>query len=144
MKTEGIHRVVLAVRDIDEARKRYTELLGIEFRDLGVQEQLGVHIMINWESQFEIMSPTDTNRREGKSLARFLEKRDEGVYLICFNVGDAEAAAKMAEEKGIRITARVEGTMDDRFRVKEVVLHPKDTGGPMIMMVQSSPVSSAG
>ena len=140
MKTEGIHRVVVAVRDIEEARKRYTELLGIEFRDLGVPEQLGVHIMINWDSQFEIMSPADTDSQEGRALASFLEKKGEGVYLICFNVGDAEAAATMAAEKGIRVMGRAEGTMDDRFKVKEVLLHPKDTGSPMIMMVQSGPV----
>ena len=47
MKAKGLNRVSMAVKDIREASKRYSDLLGIRFWDAGVHDGFDVHAMVS-------------------------------------------------------------------------------------------------
>lgn len=134
MRTEGINRIVVAVEDIQKARKRFAELLGIEFWHSNVAHKFGLRAMVSWDGGLELVSPIDPQ----SSAARFLKKKGEGILSVAFNVKDIEEASIMAQEKGIRITDRIDlGDEVRGFRLlKEVALHPADTHGVAILLFQ--------
>ncbi|MBS7250144.1 MAG: hypothetical protein KIH08_06085 [Candidatus Freyarchaeota archaeon] len=67
-----------------------------------------------------------------------MEKRGEGLYAIVFKVPNIEEAAAELEKKGVR---RV-GTLD-LGALKEVMFHPKDTHGVMIILAEYREVHPA-
>ena len=134
MKTGGVDRVVIVVRDIEKASKSYSELLGISFWDAGVREDFGVRAMVSWDGGIELISPTDAN----SEAARFLEKRGEGLFGVIFKVSDIGEARARAEEKGFCVTGEVDCGLPAGFKVfKEITLHPEDTHGIVVALVQS-------
>lgn len=134
MQTKGIARVVIAVRDIDTAAKRYSELLDISFWDGGIRDDYGLRAMVSWDGGIELISPTDAN----SMVAKFLDKRGEGLFGVIFKVGDIEEARARAEDKGFRVMGEVNSGLPDGFKVfKEITLHPKDTYGIPTTLMQS-------
>ena len=134
MKAKGVNRVLIAVRDVEEASKRYSSLLGIRFWDAGVQEDFGVRAMVSWEGGVELIAPLDTDSR----VARFLEKNGESIYGVAFNVTDIDRAVTAARQKGIRITHTIDQDQSGKFKLfKEVCLHPAYTDGIFMLLVQS-------
>lgn len=130
----GVDRVVIAVRDIEVAAKRYSELLGISFWDGGVRSDYGLRAMVSWDGGIELISPVDNN----SMVARFIEERGEGLFGVIFKVGDLEEARARAKAKGFRVTGDVETGLPDGFKVfKEINLHSKDTYGIPTTLVQS-------
>ncbi|MFC1944731.1 VOC family protein [Chloroflexota bacterium] len=134
MKTEGIQRVVVVVRDLDEAVKRYSELMGMDFIDFGAQEGFGVRAMVSRDWSVEIISPIDPQ----SAAARHLEKRGEGVIGVAFMVPNLDEAKDNAVGKGVRVLDEVDfGSVDIWKSFKEVMLHGGETHGVPIILVQA-------
>ena len=130
----GVDRVVIAVRDIEAAAKRYSELLGVSFWDGGVRSDYGLRAMVSWDGGIELISPIDNN----SMVARFIDKKGEGLFGVIFRVSDIEESRARAEAKGFRVTGDVDTGLPDGFKVfKEINLHPKDTYGIPTTLVQS-------
>ncbi len=136
MKAKGINRVIIAVRDIDEAMKRYSDLLGLSFWDAGIQEKWSVHARISWEGGLELVMPLDSK----SPIAKFLDKHGEGLFAVAFNVTDIDRATATARNKGIRVTDDIDRDESGIFQMfREMVLHPRDTGGIQMLLVQTKP-----
>ena len=136
MKAKGVNRVIIAVKDIDEATKRYSDLLGISFWDAGIQEEYGVHASISWEGGLELIMPLDSN----SAIAKYLDRHGEGLYGVAFKVTDIDRAATAAKDKNVRITGEIDEDQSGRFHMyRELVLHPADTGGILMLLVQTKP-----
>ena len=136
MRTEGINRIVVAVHNVEKASDRYSELLGISFWDAGVQEEFGLRALVSWDGGVELVSPLHPQ----SDVAKFLERRGEGIYAVAFNVRSVEEARAMAKEKGIRVTQELGWNDADRFKVvKEIVLHPADAHGVPIILFEGQP-----
>jgi methylmalonyl-CoA/ethylmalonyl-CoA epimerase len=134
MKTLGLDRVVIVVKDLDKAAKRYSELLGTSFWDAGVQEKQGVRAMVSWDGQIELMSPVSAQ----SGAAIFLEKKGEGVFGVAWKVKDIDEAAAQMTKKGFQIMERFDFPDAPGFKLfKEIVLHPKETNGIFPILVQS-------
>jgi len=130
----GVARVVIAVRDIDTAAKRYSELLGISFPHSVIRDDYGVRVKVSWDGGIELISPIDNN----SMLAKFIEKRGEGLFGVVFTVSDIEEARARADKKGFRVTGDVDSGLPEGFTVfKEITLHPKDTYGIPTLLLQS-------
>ena len=57
---------------------------------------------------------------------------------MALNVVDIDKAVSTARKKGIRITGTVDREQSGRFKLfREVFLHPSDTGGVFVLLVQS-------
>lgn len=133
MKIEGIHHIVIAVRDLKKAEAFFSNLFETTFDDLGAVEQVGVRSMMSPEG-IEIMAPLTPE----SELARFLERRGEGVYAVSFRVDNPAEAGADAERKGVRVIGEIKteqlGTR--YFNIEEILLHPKDAYGVHILLTK--------
>lgn len=119
----GLDHIGIAVKSLDEALEIYENILGLEVDKIRVVEEQRVKMafLLAGETKIELQEPTD---KEGP-VARFIEKRGEGVHHIAFTVADIEAALQELKDKGIAV-------VDEKPRIgaegyKIAFLHPKST-----------------
>jgi methylmalonyl-CoA/ethylmalonyl-CoA epimerase len=136
-KTIGrLNHVVLAVRDLDKAEAFFSRLFDVKFRSTGEHRDVGFRT-IYCENNLEIISPT----RPDSDVAKFIEKKGEGVYAVGFRVPDAGKARAKAEAMGIRVVgdmtpADMDGGDVPETDVREIWLHPKDCFGMYLILPQ--------
>lgn len=144
MRSEGINRVIIVVKDIDKATKFYSELLGVSFQDAsGTNPEFGVRSMVSWDGGIEICSPADTQAEVAKELATYLKNRGEGVLAVVFNVKDIDEATSIAMKKGVNIIRRTdyrEGKVKGFKQITEVHLNPADCHGVYVDLFKGEPM----
>jgi methylmalonyl-CoA epimerase len=123
-----IHHLGLAVRSLEEATSFYRDALGLvlsgteEVRDEGVR----VSFLPAGEARVELLEAIGKD----SPIARFLEKRGEGIHHVCFEVPDLEAALSSLREGGaelIQPEIRV-GAGGDRI----AFVHPRSSHGVLV------------
>ena len=132
MKTLKIDHIGVAVKSIEEVAKVYTELLGLEMHGIEeVQDQkVKVAFIPVGESEFELLEATDPE----SSVAKFIEKRGEGIQHIALRVDDIEKALEELKQKGVKL-------IDEKPRygaggAKIAFIHPKSTNGVLIELCE--------
>nr|MDO8082537.1 VOC family protein [Candidatus Freyarchaeota archaeon] len=133
MKIERIDRVVIAVKNLYEAMKFFSDLLGIKFDPTGSSGEQLVRAAYS-PSGIELMEATQPDSPVGK----FVEKRGEGLYAVVFKVPNIEEANAEFERKGIRNVGKL-----DLGALKESMFHPKNTHGVMIILAEYEDVHPA-
>ncbi len=125
MDLSHIEHIGIAVRSIDEAKKYYEKVLGLEcYATEEVKDQkVKTAFFKVGQTKLELLEATDPE----SPVAKFIEKRGEGIHHIAFAVDSADEALKSVEEKGIR-------TIDKKARkgaegLDIGFLHPKSTFG---------------
>jgi len=74
----------------DDARRKLTELLGIDdWDDVGDGDE-GIYIWISWKSGIELICPT----REVPAFEKHLAAHGEGFYCLVFGVSDLDRAVE--------------------------------------------------
>ena len=73
--------------------------------------------------------------RPDSPVARFLDTRGPGIHHLAFEVGDLEAEMERVRALGIRLLAEAPKAGADGKRI--VFLHPKDTAGVLVELIQS-------
>ncbi len=131
-----LSHVVIAVRDNEKAQKFFSEFTGAKFRKIGENKEVGF-ISVIGDNRLEILSPT----RPDSDVAKFIDRRGEGIYAVGFNTPDAGKARVRAEQMGIRVVgditeADLGGGMGHGRGMREIWLHPKDTFGVYILLTQ--------
>ena len=118
-----INHIGIAVKSIEDGVKLYTDVLGLKVKKIEIVEEQKVKTAIIpvGESKIELLESTDA---EG-IIAKYIEKRGEGIHHLALEVSDIQQALETAEEKGIPLIDReprigVKGT-------KVAFLHPKGT-----------------
>ena len=134
-----VDHIAIVVRSIKEALQVYEGALGLELTDVKeVPEQaVRVAFLPVGESEIELLEPltTDTSTKlgTGGGVAKFLEKRGEGLHHICFEVEDIEAALRDLAARGIRL-------IDEQPRRgalgRVAFLHPKSAHGVLIELIE--------
>jgi methylmalonyl-CoA/ethylmalonyl-CoA epimerase len=100
----GICRVILAVRDLDDAVAVYRDRLGIATRLYGTDSARGVRIAVCTPASggaIELRSPTEERTSAGRELAAFLRDRGEGMYALVLESSDPTATVSALRAKGI-------------------------------------------
>ena len=128
-----IDHLGIAVRDLESAVSRWRDVLGLAVVHREVVEDQGVEVakLPVGESAVELICPTS----DRGSVARFLEKRGEGIHHICFEVPDLAAALARLRDAGARLideTPRV-GAGGDLI----AFVHPVSTGGVLTELKQA-------
>ncbi len=120
-----IDHIGLAVHSIDEARKFYENVLGLECERIEeVQSQkVRTAFFTIGETHIELLEPTDPS----SPVAKFLEKKGEGIHHIGYLSDDIENQLEQAEKNGCALInpEPVEGAGGKRI----AFLHPKSTHG---------------
>ncbi len=98
MKVKEIDHICFAVRSLNEARKVYEGIMGLEpaCEYIAPEESIRVVRYYVGSVAVEIMEPTDSTCE----VARFLERRGEGFFLISYRVDDVEDALEELHAAG--------------------------------------------
>ena len=131
-----IDHVAIIVRDIEQALTFYRDTLGITPGE--IKEVPGEQVRIAFlpmggpgGSEIELIEPIVPD----SSLARFLEKRGEGLHHICLEVENIDAALAEMQEKGAAV-------LDKQPRIaaegRATFLHPKGTNGVLLELLEKS------
>ncbi|MGH2374208.1 MAG: methylmalonyl-CoA epimerase [bacterium] len=128
-----IDHIGVAVRSIAEASRLY-ETLGLRVGASEVLPRDGViaAFVTVGTVRIELLQPSGS---EGP-IARYLARRGEGIHHIAFAVDDIAEALEHARRAGFTLIDDVPraGAHDSRI----VFLHPKDTHGVLIELVQTA------
>jgi methylmalonyl-CoA/ethylmalonyl-CoA epimerase len=98
VKVREIDHICFAVRSVDEARKVYEDTVGLEAtcEYVALEESIRVIRYYVGSVAVEIMEPTNTTCE----VARFLDSRGEGLFLISYRVDDVEEALEELHRAG--------------------------------------------
>jgi methylmalonyl-CoA/ethylmalonyl-CoA epimerase len=98
LKVKEIDHLCFAVRSLDEARKVYEETMGLEPTCEYVAQEESIRVIRYYVGgvAVEIMEPTDSTCE----VAKFLERRGEGVFLVAYRVEDVEDALEELRAAG--------------------------------------------
>jgi methylmalonyl-CoA epimerase len=128
---KNFNHVAIAVKNLDESLKVFESLFGLkatkieEVPDQGVKAAL---IPIG-SGEIELLEPIDPNG----GVAKFLEKKGEGIHHICLDVDNTDEALKSLDDKGVALIDKV-GRKGLAGRVG--FIHPKSTNGVLIELAQ--------
>jgi methylmalonyl-CoA/ethylmalonyl-CoA epimerase len=102
MTINGVNRIMVAVRDLESAKKKYHDLLGATFMDAHwTGEPFGISVSIAWDTGIELCAPLP-GRENSSAISGFLATHGEGVMNVFFNVTDGEVAMDRAIRHGYR------------------------------------------
>jgi len=128
----GLDHIGIAVKRLDEALEIYERILGLEVEKISVFEEQKVKIafLLAGETRIELLEPTD---KEGP-VARFIEKKGEGVHHIAFTVADIEASLEEMKAKGITVVDEKPRIGAEGFKI--AFLHPKSTKNVLVELCE--------
>jgi len=135
VKAKGLDHVAIAVKDLDKAISIYRDTLGLELTETEEvpEQQVKAAIFGHGMGRVELISPTTPD----SGVARFLEKRGEGLHHICVEVEDIEATMAALKAKGAPLID--EKPKPGAGGAKVAFIHPKGTGGVLIELRQGPP-----
>ncbi len=125
MDINKIEHIGIAVKSIEESLKYYEGVLGLKCYAIEevTEQRVKTAFLKVGDIKLELLEATSEN----SPIAKFIEKRGEGVQHIAFAVAGIENNLTEAKEKGIRL-------IDEKPRkgaegLDIAFLHPKSTGG---------------
>jgi len=128
MKVTKLDHIGIAVKNIDEALAFYRDTLGISSAGEEVIEEQKVKVAFLplGDTELELLESTSPDG----PVAKFIEKRGEGIQHIALRVENIDEALKELKEKDFRL-------IDQQPRygagnAKIAFLHPKATGGILL------------
>ena len=130
MKVNKIDHICIAVKNLDEARKIWEPILGKpEPDDPYVDELEKIRVARYWlgEVGFELMESTTPDG----DVAKFIEKRGEGVMLISFNVNNTREAMDELKAKDYPFIGGARPFRDCEF----AFVHPKAVSGVLLELI---------
>lgn len=132
MKVLKIDHLGIAVKGIDQGKAFWSDVLGLSFEGTEtVQEQkVTTAFFPVGESEVELLESTAPDG----PVAKYIEKKGEGIQHVAFRVENIEEALSELKEKGIQL-------IDEKPRkgaggAKIAFLHPKSTGGVLVELCQ--------
>lgn len=129
---EKIEHIGIAVKNISEANKTYEALLGIAPYKSEKVESEGVETSFFrcGESKIELLEATDPD----SPIAKFIEKRGEGIHHIAFAVTDIWAEMERLKNEGFTLLSEKPKKGADNKLVAFV--HPKSANGVLVELCQ--------
>ena len=98
---KNIHHVGIVVRDIEAAYAFYRDTLGLPVHKQDILPDQGVKaaLLTIGASEIELLEPIDTQ----SGVARFLERKGEGLHHVCFETDNVTQELEDAKAKGITV-----------------------------------------
>lgn len=127
-----IDHVAIAVRDLDAAVDYYRRTYGVAPVHREVVEKDGVEevLLPVADSYVQLLTPV----RDDSPVAKYLEKRGEGLHHIGYRVADCAAALDRVKREGHQVIDEVPRPGSRGTTVAFV--HPKTAFGTLIELVQ--------
>ena len=126
MKVTKFSHAAILVKDVEEARKFFSDLLGIEFSESFEVKETDARSAMS-PLGIEVVAPLTPDGPVSKAL----ERRGEGLTMLALDVPNIEEAIADMEAKGIRMLGRADLPIG-----KTATFHPKDLHGVMIELIE--------
>ena len=129
---DAVDHVGIAVKDLDEAIHVYRDILGFKLEGVHTlnDRMLKIAFFSLGESRIELLQPLSAD----STVAKFLEKRGEGIQHLAVKVKNVEATLEEFKRKGVVL-------IDEKPRTgalgnKMAFVHPKSTRGVLLELVE--------
>lgn len=130
-----IEHIGIAVKNIAESDELFKKLFGSASYKVEAVESEGV------KTSFFQVGPNKVELLEATSpdspIAKFIEKKGEGIHHIAFEVDDIQAELKRLKEEGFQLIHQEPKEGADNKLI--AFLHPKSTNGVLIELCQEKP-----
>lgn len=130
MKINKIDHLCIAVKDLAAARKQWEPILGKDKPDDEyIDEPEKIHVARYWLGGvgFELMQSTSPDG----DVAKWIEKRGEGLMLVGLNVDSTAKAVDELKGKDYPIIGGLRPFRDCEF----AFVHPKATNGVLLELI---------
>ena len=128
-----LNHVCIAVRSVADSLGFYGAVFGLgdacieEIADQGVRAA----IVPVGGSQLELIEPTDPSG----AIARFIDRRGEGLHHICFEVEDLQGALDRLDASGVEL---IDKSPREGLAGMIAFIHPRATGGALVELVDEA------
>jgi len=129
-----IDHVAIAVRDLDAAVDYYRATYGVDVEHREVVERDGVEeaLLRVADSYVQLLTPT----RDDSPVAKWMEKRGEGIHHVGYRVDDCAAALDRVKAQGHTVID--EAPRPGSRGTTVAFVHPKTAFGTLIELVQEN------
>jgi len=127
-----VEHIGIAVKDIESAIKTYETLLNTSCYKTESVESEGVKTAFfkTGENKIELLEATNEN----SAIAKFIEKKGEGIHHIAFDVDDIVSEIERLRNAGFTILNEQPKQGADNKLI--CFVHPKNTNGVLIELCQ--------
>lgn len=125
MNISHIEHIGIAVKSIEESVKYYETVLGLKcyaIEEVKDQKVRTAFLKVG-QTKIELLEATS----EESAIAKFIEKRGEGIHHIAYCVENVKDSLQEVSEAGIRLIDQNPRKGAEGLNI--AFLHPKDTGG---------------
>ena len=127
-----IDHIGIAVQSLEAAVGKYEGITGkkVAHKEVLPEQKVATAFFPVGETRLELLKDTDSE----SPIAKFLEKRGEGIHHICFEVDNLTQTKKAMQEQGLRF---IEGISERGAGGSKVAfIHPKSTGGILMELIE--------
>ena len=131
-KILGIEHVGIAVKDLNSISEIFGELLGLDLqsREKVDDQQVITDIYHAGKDKLEFLKATSPD----SPIAKFLEKRAEGVHHIALIVDNIQLALNYLNENDVQLIDKSPRIGAEGLQI--AFIHPKTTGGILIELCE--------
>ncbi|HEY7403182.1 MAG TPA: methylmalonyl-CoA epimerase [Candidatus Angelobacter sp.] len=132
--SHSIDHLGIAVKSLAQAKKFYEQLgLDVLAEEAVPHEKVKVAMVPLGESRIELLEATSAD----SVIAKFIEKRGEGLHHVAIHVPDINRAVEQLKTTGTRFVS-------EEIKIGAgghlyVFVHPSSTGGVLLELVQDVP-----
>lgn len=138
-EARGLNHIGIAVSSIEAARTFYEGVLGAALESIETVPEQKVRVAfyrLGTEGsavRLELLEPVG----EDSPVARFIEKRGEGIHHLAFTVDDIEGRLKALQSAGVRLIDASPRPGAHHTRI--AFLHPKASHGVLTELCEPQP-----
>jgi methylmalonyl-CoA/ethylmalonyl-CoA epimerase len=127
-----IEHLGIAVKNLEQSNTLFEKLFGQAPYKLErvVSEGVSTSFFKMGESKIELLQATTAD----SAIAKFIEKKGEGIHHIAFEVADIYAEMKRLQEQGFRLLSEEPKKGADNKLI--CFIHPKESNGVLIELCQ--------
>ncbi len=130
-----IEHIGIAVKDLDASNKLFSKFFGKE--QYKIEEVESEHVLTSFfksgPNKIELLQATSSD----SPIAKFIEKKGEGIHHIAFAVDNIYQEIKRLESEGFTLIHTEPKKGADNKLI--AFLHPKSTNGVLIELCQDLP-----
>ncbi|MBO7169184.1 MAG: methylmalonyl-CoA epimerase [Rikenellaceae bacterium] len=125
MNISHIEHLGIAVKSLEEAIPYYEQVLGLKCYNIEevADQKVKTAFFKVGQTKIELLEPTS----EDSTIAKFIEKRGQGVHHVAFAVEGLEGALAEAESKEVALIDKTPRKGAEGLTI--AFLHPKSTQG---------------
>ena len=132
MDISHIEHIGIAVKSLENSIPYYENVLGLKCYNIEevADQKVKTAFFKVGQTKIELLEPTS----EESTIAKFIEKKGEGVHHIAFAVPDVAAALAEVEYKGVQLIDKAPRGGAEGLSI--AFLHPKSTGSVLTELCQ--------